>query len=315
MPNVCIIGAGISGLVCARKLIAAGINVSVLEKSRSLAGRCASRRFDDAVIDTGVQYFTAKDPDFLNDLKSVPALDLGVIDKPILDAAGHPIETTAARYYHPNGNNRLGKTLSDGVNIKLEHPVAALRFQNQSCFVDEEPFDAVVSSAPWPQSATLLGCEASEIYEPCLTAGFSYDGEPAGLAAEIYGMQSDGYVSWSACENAKISRVPAGRTVIVAQAGPDFSAEFFEQEPEVWAQQIRTAVEPMWHLDSGSFRAQFTHRWKFSRRHAAAVDTADLPKGFFLTGDSTTQSRVEDVWLAGLKTADDVIAWLAQRPA
>ncbi|MBJ7286116.1 MAG: FAD-dependent oxidoreductase, partial [Akkermansiaceae bacterium] len=45
--KIAVIGAGISGLVCARHLVASGQEVTVLEKSRSLGGRCATRKFGE----------------------------------------------------------------------------------------------------------------------------------------------------------------------------------------------------------------------------------------------------------------------------
>ena len=71
-----VIGAGISGLVCARALQKAGHEVTVLEKSRSLGGRCATRRFGDHVVDHGVQYFTLRDPQVRRELEGITGADL-----------------------------------------------------------------------------------------------------------------------------------------------------------------------------------------------------------------------------------------------
>ncbi|MCG8587547.1 MAG: FAD-dependent oxidoreductase, partial [Pirellulales bacterium] len=63
--TVAIIGAGISGLICARRLVDHGFSVTIFEKSRGTGGRMAVRRFDGGVgIDHGAQYFTARDPVF-----------------------------------------------------------------------------------------------------------------------------------------------------------------------------------------------------------------------------------------------------------
>ena len=65
------IGAGISSLVCSRFLQQAGHQVIVLEKSRSLGGRCATRKFGDHLVDHGVQYFTPRDPEVRQEVERV----------------------------------------------------------------------------------------------------------------------------------------------------------------------------------------------------------------------------------------------------
>jgi NADPH-dependent 2,4-dienoyl-CoA reductase/sulfur reductase-like enzyme len=47
-PTVAVIGAGISGLTCARTLADHGVSVTVFEKSRGLGGRMATRRSENA---------------------------------------------------------------------------------------------------------------------------------------------------------------------------------------------------------------------------------------------------------------------------
>ena len=63
MPRVAVVGAGISGLICARRLQEQGFQVTVFEKSRSSSGRAATRRVDLSLsFDHGAQYFTVRDP-------------------------------------------------------------------------------------------------------------------------------------------------------------------------------------------------------------------------------------------------------------
>ena len=64
-PRVAVIGAGISGLMCARTLLDHGIDVTVFEKGRGVGGRMATRRTDDGLqFDHGAQYFTVRDERF-----------------------------------------------------------------------------------------------------------------------------------------------------------------------------------------------------------------------------------------------------------
>eukprot|EP01052_Picozoa_sp_SAG31_P049200 SAG31_NODE_10658_length_1113_cov_1.165680_1_plen_154_part_01 len=62
--NVAVIGAGVSGLVCASELRQAGIDVRVFEMGRGPGGRLATRREAGMPFDHGTQYFTCSHPVF-----------------------------------------------------------------------------------------------------------------------------------------------------------------------------------------------------------------------------------------------------------
>ena len=55
-----VIGAGISGLAAATELARAGCKTIILEKSRGIGGRMATRRVGAAVCDHGAQFFTVR---------------------------------------------------------------------------------------------------------------------------------------------------------------------------------------------------------------------------------------------------------------
>jgi renalase len=59
-----VIGAGVAGLACARRLADAGLAVTVFDKGRAVGGRLATRREELAAWDHGAQYFTVRDPGF-----------------------------------------------------------------------------------------------------------------------------------------------------------------------------------------------------------------------------------------------------------
>ncbi len=69
--DIIIIGAGITGLSCARRLRQAGVPALVLERARGVGGRCATRRVEGQPVDHGVIFLHGSDPDFLAALDEV----------------------------------------------------------------------------------------------------------------------------------------------------------------------------------------------------------------------------------------------------
>jgi predicted NAD/FAD-dependent oxidoreductase len=307
-----VIGAGISGLVCARALHRAGKQVTVLEKSRSLAGRCATRKFGDHVVDHGLQYFTLRAPEVRKEVEAVAGAELQKLNAPILQAEpkGAVYREGEERFYLRSGNNRLGKLLAEGLEVVTEAEVPKLEKSWRKWKVAGREFDVVVSSAPWPQTAALLGIKVSEPgYEPCLTVLLEYLVDRTGEAGAYARVDASGNdpLAWIACENVKAGRVAEGCTVYVIQASPEYSRQHIEQNPEYWASDLQVLLEKAWNLDSGKRGSVFAHRWRYARRKEGASKPKDLPKGIFLCGDSITDSRLESVWKSGLVTASQIL--------
>ena len=64
--DVVIIGAGLAGLACARKLQSAGIEVVVLESSEKPGGRIQSDKVDGFILDHGFQVINPAYPELRN---------------------------------------------------------------------------------------------------------------------------------------------------------------------------------------------------------------------------------------------------------
>jgi len=310
--KVGIIGAGISGLVFGRTLQKAGHQVTVLEKSRSLGGRCATRKFGDHVVDHGLQYFTLRDPAVRNEVEEVAGAELQKLNAPILQAEpkGSVYREGEERFYLLSGNNRLGKMLAADLEVVTETEVPKLEKSGRKWKVAGREFDAVVSGAPWPQTSALLGIRIPEPgYDPCLTVLLEYRVGRAGGEGAYARIDASGKdpLAWIACENVKAGRVAEGCTVYIIQASPAYSREHIEQNPEFWASDLQVLLESVWGLDPARRASVFAHRWRYARRKEGAGAPKDLPKGVFLCGDSITDSRLESVWKSGRTTADAIL--------
>lgn len=309
--KIAVLGAGISGLACARQLYANGAQVVIFEKSRSLGGRCATRRWNEHVVDHGAQYFTLRDPTFRRELEALCGEKLRLLAAPVVDETGQPLAGASPRYYHAEGNNRLGKALLGTIPIRLETLIDLLLPGLHGWTVAGETFDRVVLSLPWPQAAPLLGLPpVPDSFAPCLTAFFAYRGEWAGDSAARYALSDHGgsALAWSACENHKEGRIRPGETVFVVQASPAFSREQLEADPAAWADRLREELEARWHLSAADRLEQFTHRWRYARPlQPLDPATLTLPRGLHLCGDSYGEARVEGAWLSGRECARAVL--------
>jgi renalase len=316
--RVAIVGAGISGLACGQALGEAGAGVVVFEKSRSLGGRLATRRWEGHVVDHGAPWFSLEPADFREHCGEA----LTQLHVPVMDAAtGAALtEPEGGRWYLPQGNNRLGKQLATGLDLRMEVLIESMeRHPDGRWEVAGEVFDAVVLTAPWPQSRRLLAPWLADVgqmespaeprYVRTLTAFFEYEGDPSGPAARWSGIEhgnAAGGLSRSICENHKPGRILPGRTVIVAHGTPDFSEEHFESEREHWSTLLESEVREAWELPSAP-HAVFTHRWGFSTVAEPFAETPLVPDGIYLAGDTVSGSQIGAVFASGRMAAQAIL--------
>jgi predicted NAD/FAD-dependent oxidoreductase len=308
--QIAVIGAGISGLVCARKLAVAGHRVVVIEKSRSLGGRCATRKFGEHLVDTGAQYFTLRDEGIRREIEQLAGGQLKKIEKPIL-SDGQIYRPGEERFYLANGNNRLGSLLAEGLEVRKECEVGRVVQEGKRWKVLGEEYDLVVSSAPWPQTAALFGLDPGIVlFEPNLTMLLEYSVLWDGSCYAKIDSSGREPLAWVACENEKAGRIQNGKSVFVVQTSIDYSREKLESKPEVWMEDLQSRLEEEWGLDVGLRGAVFGHRWRYARRSGDATPPR-MGTGLYVCGDSVSDSRIESVWRNGEETAGQVLADLA----
>lgn len=100
--SVLVVGAGVAGLVCARKLVTAGFSVKVLEASRRVGGRVGSLvRPDGHTLDLGFQVLFSAYPT-VNQVLDVRALDLHAYDAGALVRVGDQWRAFSDPLRHPS---------------------------------------------------------------------------------------------------------------------------------------------------------------------------------------------------------------------
>jgi len=309
-----IIGAGIAGLLAARSLQDAGARVTVLEKSRGLGGRLATKRVGDAVFDQGAQYFTVKDPRFAAGVDCWETA--GVV-------ARWP-DGERMRYVGRPSMTAVAKVLGEGLDIKREHKVTAIGSCGDHWCVDVENHgclraERIILTAPVPQALALLKAGeftlpealatrlAAVSYDPCLALLVTLGGRSR-LPAEGVRREA-GAIRWAADNQAK--GVSPNVAAVTLHLAPDFSTEHYGRTDAEVLELVRAEAED---LIGAPIAGATLHRWKFS--HARVTDPEPfiwLPQvrlGF--AGDALGGPRVEGAALSGLALAECVKAELAR---
>jgi len=199
--------------------------------------------------------------------------------------------------------------LAEGLDVRKECEAGRVVQEGKRWKVLGEEYHAVVSSAPWPQSAALFGLIGSQVaFEPNLTACLEYLIPWDGSKYATLDSTGEEPLAWVGCENAKESRIQGGRSVYVIQASTGYSQKFLEKDPSEWLRDLSERLEKSWGLSPDKRGATFGHRWRYARRGRGTEPPSTLPDGLYLCGDSVSDSRVESVWKSGIEVAEKILA-------
>lgn len=307
MMDVAIVGAGIAGIACARRLAGAGLVPVLFDKGRGIGGRVATRRADGLQFDHGAQYVTARGDAFAA----------------VLDAA--ETREAVARWQDGSGRGRwvgtpgmssLAKALAQGLEVRQRAEVTALRPDEGAWMLRVR--DAwhraarVVVTVPAPQVAGLLGAD-HPLVAPLAAVGFAPSLTlMAALSAPapfVTRRDPDDPLSWISQDSSKPGRPASDAVAWVAQAGAAFSRRHLEDDPD----DIAAAMLPLLcdRLGTAPDRAVHAaaHRWRYAHVTAplgqpclAAADGT-----LCLAGDWCLGPRVEAAWTSGTAAADTLL--------
>lgn len=126
-----VVGAGMAGLVCAQRLHHAGYRIEVLEKSRGLGGRMATRRIEGVPLDHGARFLQPQSKLLTTLTQHLTAQTILMPWQPHsfrLDRAGQlsPYPLTTPCYVASAGISSIGKTLSQGLTIHGQQRAIAI---------------------------------------------------------------------------------------------------------------------------------------------------------------------------------------------
>lgn len=308
MTPVVIIGAGVAGLACARKLADAGVVPVVLDKGRGIGGRVATRRAGDLQFDHGAQFVNAHGAGFaavLNGLTKAGTLAEWADGTGRSHRVGVP------------GMSAIPKALGAGLDIRQNAQVVRLvpDAGGWLLHLQDSTLRAarVVVTVPAPQVAALLGADHPLVgaigavqIAPCLTL-------MAAVAAPspfITRKDADDPLAWIAQDSAKPGRPQGAAALWVAQAGEAFSTAHLQDD----AATLTARMLPLLCERLGSASANVTHATTHRWRYARVTQALGLPflynddATLYLGGDWCLGARVEAAWDSGTAIAADMIA-------
>ena len=331
-----ILGAGVAGLAAAGVLRRAGRETVVLEKSRGLGGRAATRRWDGLPVDHGAQFFTARSPEFTRQVDDWLARGVchewtrgfhryreGELSPP--DGDNHP------RYACREGMSALGRALASQVDAPIERQakITAIRGEHGVWILTDEDgreFRArsLAVTAPPPQGETLLAESAPAAAEllhgiamdPCLAVVARFprrDLAWRGIQAD------DSSVSWIGHDTSKRPDLHEGKTIVVVHASPAFSRKHYAaEEGEIIATLLARTSEISGN-DLRSPEAVFLQRWRYAQpvapRDGALAVSFEAPAPLVLAGECFAGGKIEGAWLSGVAAGEILLSRFGDAPA
>ena len=335
-----IIGAGMAGITCARTLVQAGHQVTVFDKSRGLCGRMATRSSAFGSFDHGVQYFTARDPRFLQALETTPKTckRWSANSVQVLDELGHVtapgLPSHDAHWVAVPGMKSLvsawAEPLAAAGQIELQtrvlriepDAVRAKQWQLRTEGLDGTQhvfsgFDGVLLAIPSAQAHKLL--QTSEQCKPwikqleqvkvapcwTLMLAFPQAMQPglSALGPQWNAARSTHHrIAWLARESSKPGREPIERWTVQASAA--WSQEHIHDDPQRAEAKLLKAFSEV-----TGIRAEPAHvdsqRWLYAKtiQPLGKSHLWDGKKSLGLCGDWCLGHRVEDAFVSGLELA------------
>ncbi len=315
--DILIIGAGISGLICATELQQAGCSVRLVDKGRGVGGRMATRRMNGGRIDHGAQFFTVRDKRFHMYVQEW--LDHGIVREWYRNAPVDQQEEPHIRYCGVSGMSDAPKYLARECNVHCGERIQNLSRESQQWIASAESGETfrareLVITAPLPQALQLLdttdldyaGDALAKLRAITYAKGLALlamlDG-PSGIHAPGAIKMQNSVVSWLADNHIKGISPIVGITV---HATPAFAEKHWDSKDEVRAPLIIEAIQPELQANIVEYTC---HRWGFTHPLQRWPDTCyrNAACNLTLAGDAFGGPRVEGAALSGLEAAQHIL--------
>ena len=316
-----IIGAGMTGLSCARELNACGFDVEVFDKSRGLGGRASTRRTDSGLrFDHGAQFFTVDDPRF--ETRAAEWLSRGVIAEwrgRVVDVEGTKVIDTSpqVRYVGVPGMSAMASDLGAGLPVRTSTQIIAVNHTPSGWVIETEDhehirhFDTLVVTLPAPQSAALLAWHpfaeiASSVQmTPCWAVMVAFESLVEVPWDGAFVKESP--LAWVARNSSKPGRETKSDCWVL-HASARWTASNLERSADVIATQVLDAFKSLPGRQLPPHRDLVAHRWRYSQgtdsEHRQMLFDQDI--NLIVCGDWLSRGRIQDAFLSGIRAASAI---------
>lgn len=303
--NIAIIGSGVAGLACARRLNDAGLTPVIFDKGRGIGGRVATRRAEDGLqFDHGaqmIQHCTAAFQEVLAQAQSD-----GFV------AEWHDDQSPSA-YVGTPGMTGFAKYLGQGLDLHQATEITALTREAGGWSLHADTplglFDRVVCTAPAPQTAILTAGALTQsldavTYDPGLTLMVALTRT---IDAPVTQTNPTDAFAWIARDSAKPGRPM--QTCWVVQASADWSAAHLEMSKDEIAALMLALFLDLYNLHASEVAYATAHRWRYAlvTKPLGQSFVTSLDGGLYACGDWCLGPRIEHAWQSGTATADDIL--------
>ncbi len=313
-----VIGAGIAGLLAATTLTHAGFHVRVLEKSRGVGGRMATRRRDGAVFDHGAQFFTVRNERFHRWVDEWQTL--GLI------ASWYQYGDSGVHYKALGGMTAIAKHLAKDLIIEREVLVERLTLQAHTWQIHtaggvtlEAPYLAL--TAPVPQAMALLDRSSVRLdegvdhalrsitFHRCIAAMAILD-RPSAITNHSGALKLTGEPILWISDNHRKGISPSVPSITI-HSTPSFAESHWDTDDSVRIPKLLEAASSYVQAEVVSYQG---HRWGFSQPIGSYHQDAfiDAEKRLAIAGDGLAGGRVEGAALSGLAAGEGLIRLMSE---
>ena len=301
------IGAGLAGIACARRLSAAGWQLRVFECQRAPGGRVATRRFEAAAFDHGAQYFTVCEPPFRSAMESARAAGAALRWRPHWPGGD---QDNRELWVGAPGMSALPRFLSEDLDIEYGARITRLeRTGTAWTLIDDRgtehvDFGFVVLALPAPEAAALaaahtrLADRVSAVpMAPCLAVMVAF-ADGLGDVPDA-GFGDDTVLAWFARNGSKPGREAPDAWVLHASA--DYSRREFDAPTARVQKHLLTRLAGQFGRNLPAVLLSDTYRWRHARVEAPLGEAFlfDRESRIGFCGDWCLDARAEAAFLSG----------------